>query len=186
MSTFIKYIFFIFNIFILSNYVLGIQDDELKSLEKINFKDMSQQQCADYIILKFVNDFSDSKNLCNFCKEGISKLELVGSICRIATQNTNATRNNNVNKDVINDTISFLHDFGKLGSCETVCDCIDPKPIKCPIIGKCCEGCVCAENIVGDGIDGYSATIKEGCTSLQFWADWTNQTTQKCTTKKFN
>ena len=179
-----KKLVFIFNIIILTNFVLGIQDDELKRLEQINFKDMSQQQCADYLILKFVNEFSNSNNLCNFCKEGISKLELVGRICRIATQNTNATRNDNVNKDVINDTISFLSDFSKLGSCETVCDCIEPKPIQCPIFGNCCEGCVCINRGKTEPED--ATYINEGCTSMQFWADWTKQTTTKCTTKKFN
>ncbi len=84
-------------------------------------------------------------------------------------------------------TSDFINDFVKTsGSCDSVCHCIDPKPIKCPTFGKCCDECVCAEIVVGDGIDGYSATIKEGCNSVQFTADWIRLSTQKCTTKNFN
>jgi hypothetical protein len=81
-------------------------------------------------------------------------------------------------------TSEFLNDFVKTGgSCEAVCDCIDPKPIKCPTFGKCCDGCVCIE---GNHISGYTTAVKEGCTGSQYFNDWTRLSTQKCTTKKFN
>jgi hypothetical protein len=163
-----KYIIFIFNIIILTNFVLGAEQK------------LSQQQCSEYVIKKFIDDFSKSDNLCNFCKSGAKILNIISAVCTFLPRE-------DVNKDLGRDTLDFLNDFVRTGgSCESVCDCIDPKPMKCPTFGKCCDGCVCAEIVVGDGQDGYSSTIKEGCSWGQYWNDWSRLTTQKCTTKTFN
>lgn len=136
------------------------------------------KSCSENVIIDFVSGFSNSSNLCDFCKKDTAKLKLNSAICSGLAKSTNSKY-----KDEINDVYNFLNDFIKSGSCDSVCDCIDPKAA--PSIGSC-EECVCVRDIVGDGIDGPVAMVKEGCTSLQFFSDWTKLTTQKCTTKKFN
>lgn len=162
------------------NYGYLYEGEKCKVLENKDKNNEYANKCSEDIIQKFITDFSNSKNLCDFCKNGVQWLKLNANIC-------SAISGDKSDLSLPKATSDFLNDFVKSGgSCDTVCDCIEPKPISCPLIGKCCDGCVCAENIVGDGIDGYTATLKEGCTWPQFWDDWSKQTTTKCTTKTFN
>lgn len=157
----------------------------------INYKDFcinlekedEFKECPKNIIDKFIVGFFNNQNLCDFCKNDIKSLQIESLSCYIE-----AKKSNSKYFTEMNDLYSFLTDFVKSGSCESVCECIDPKPTKCPIFGDCCEDCVCissnasTHNVYHEG-DTYP---NKGCNWNQFGLDWIKQTTTKCTTKKFN
>lgn len=82
-------------------------------------------------------------------------------------------------------TYNFLYDFIESGSCSSICNCVEPKQLEHNHLSDTCYGCACfsyqslSHKVYQEG-DSYP---NKGCNWGQFWVDWTNRITTKCTTK---
>lgn len=86
-------------------------------------------------------------------------------------------------KELLDNVKKTIEEIISNGNLDKLCNCYQPNKMSRGGflgLGNYSYKCVCAKNIVGDGIDGYTALPCSGCNWPQFWNDWAELTFTKC------